>query len=151
MSKSFSETNINIQINNDLNKKNTPIEWYINSLLICLDKLSDYDSKNDYYNLYTSFTKDINNSIRHYNFKLLSHILDKLKYTKYCTKYIKSFQKKYVELIINSKIKSFIEKEKINVSIKLIYNLKEKLCQFIFLKMVRKANQIKIKLIFVKI
>ena len=126
MSKSFSEKNINIQINNDLNKKNTPIEWYINSLIICLDKLSDYDSKNDFYNLYTSFTKDINNSIRHYNFKLLSQILDKLKYTKYCTKYIRNFQKKYVELIINSKIKSFIEKEKINVSIKLIYNLKEK-------------------------
>lgn len=126
-SKSISETNNKIQINKDLNKKNTPIEWYINSLLICLDKLSDYDSKNDYYNLFTSFTKDIKNSIRHYNFKLLSQIIDKLKYTKYSIKYIKTFQKKYVELIINSKIKSFIEKEKINVIIKLIYNLKEKI------------------------
>ena len=127
MSKSFSEINNKIQINNELNNKNTPIEWYINSLLICLDKLNDYDSKNDYYNLYISFTKDIKNSKGHYNFKLLSQIIDKLKYTKYYIKYIKNFQKKYIELIINSKIKNFIEKEKINVGIKLIYNLSEKI------------------------
>ena len=123
ISKSFVQK---VKINNNSNSKNTPTEWYINSLLICLDKLNDFYTKNDYYNLYSSFTKDINNSIKKYNFKLLSKIVEKLKYTKNYIKYFKDFQKKYFELIINTKIKNFIVKEKINVVIKLKYNMKEK-------------------------
>ena len=126
-SKSFAQKSINKKIfKSNHEQKNIPTEWYLNSLLICLDKLNETYIKNDYNNLYSSLSKDINNSIKNYNFQLLSQIVEKLKYTKYYIKYFKNCQKKYIELIINSKIKNFIEKEKINVIMKLTYNLKEK-------------------------
>jgi len=104
-------------------KQQTPIEWYINSLLFYLDKLEEYYSKNDYTNLFISLSKDINNSIKNFDFKLLAKIVEKLKYAKYFIKYYKNFQKKYIELIINTKTKNFIEREKINI----ILNYKDKI------------------------
>ena len=126
-SKTFAQKDINTKINNNYNQKNIPIEWNIDSLLIHLDKLNDSNTKNDYNNLYCSFSKDINNSLKKYNFKILSEFIEKSKYIKYYIKYFKNCQKKYVELIINSKIKNFFEREKINVIIKLTYNLNEKI------------------------
>ena len=124
ISKSFGQKNLDSKLKTSLNKKNINIEWYINSLLYSLDKLTD--SKNDYSILYSSFTKDLDTSIKKYKFKLLAKIIEKLEYTKYYIKYFRSCQKKYYELIINSKLKNFIEKEKIYIIVKLIYNLKEK-------------------------
>ena len=117
----------NININNSISK-NIPIEWHINSLLICLNKLNDTNTKNDYNNLYTTLSNSLKDSIKKYNsnFKLLSNIIENLKYTKYYIKYFKNSQYKYIELIINTKIKNFIEKEKINVIVKLVYNIKDK-------------------------
>ena len=126
-SKTFAQKDINTKINNNYNQKNIPIEWHIDSLLNHLDKLNEYNIKNDYNNFYSSFSKDINNSLKKYNFKALSEIIEKSKYIKYYIKYFKNCQKKYVELIVNTKIKKFIEREKINVIIKLTYNLNEKI------------------------
>ena len=124
--KSYGLRNIDNKLNFFFNKKNVNIEWYINSLLICLDKLNDSYTKNDYSNLYSSLMKDLNNSIKNYKFKLLAKIIEKLKYTKYFIKHFKSCQKKYIELIINSKLKYVIEKENINIVVKLKYSNKEK-------------------------
>ena len=125
ISKSYALTNINIKTTkSNINQQNIPIEWYINSLLNCLDKLNESFTKNDYNSIYTLFSKEIDNSLKKYDFSLLSSIIEKLRYTKYYIKYFKNCQKKYIELIINTKIKNFIEKEKINI--KLTYNLKEK-------------------------
>ena len=88
-----------------------------------MDKLGDYYTRNDYTNLFIYISNDINNSIKKYEFKLLAKIIEKLKYAKDFINYYKSFQKKYVELLINIKTKNFIEKEKIEVEINLEDNI----------------------------
>ena len=118
--KSLSKKN---DILNILKQQKTPIEWQINSLLIYLDKLEEYYIKNDYSYIFISLSKDIHKSIKNYDFKLLAKIVEKLKFAIYYIKYYKNFQKKYIELIINTKTKNFIEKEKINI----ILNFKDKI------------------------
>ena len=127
ISKSFAQKNMIFKNNiNNSNQKCIPIEWQINSLLICLNKLSDSIAKNDYNCLYSTFSKELNDSIKKYNFQLLSNIVENIKHTKYYIQYFKNSQYKYIELIINAKIKNFLEKEKINVIVKLTYNSNEK-------------------------
>jgi hypothetical protein len=121
--KKLSQKNINNNIIKLISKDKIPIEWNIHSLLINLDKLGDYYTRNDYSNLFLSLSKDIANTVKNYDFKLLAKIIEKLKYAKYYIKFFKNFQKKYIELIINTKTKNFIEKEKINI----ILNLKDKI------------------------
>ena len=121
--KKLSQKNINNNIIKLISKDKIPIEWNIHSLLINLDKLGDYYTRNDYSNLFLSLSKDIANTVKNYDFKLLAKIIEKLKYAKYFIKFFKNFQKKYIELIINTKTKNFIEKEKINI----ILNLKDKI------------------------
>ena len=119
-------TSKSLAARNNITKKikmdKTPIEWYSHSLLTYLDNIGEYYSKNDYSNLFISLSKDINNTIKYYNFKLLAKIVEKLKYAKYYIKYYKNFQKKYIELLINTKTKIFIEKENINITL----NFKDK-------------------------
>ena len=131
--KNISKKNIKYNFSQIFNKDKTPIEWKINSLLSYLDKLGEYYTKNDYSNLFISLSKDINRSIKNYDFKLIAKIVEKLKYAKYFTKYYKNFQKKYIELIINTKTKNFIEKERICIimnykdNILYIYSIPDKL------------------------
>ena len=107
-----------------------PIEWYINSLIIYLDKLDDEYKKDNYHKLLESLYQDINNSISKYDFKILSQIAEKLKNThNYILDYI-SYQKLYDNININSKIKNFIYKEKIEIKIKYKYNIKDKIFKF---------------------
>ena len=108
---------------NIIKKIQTPIEWNINSLLIYLDKLEDYYTKNDYSNIFVSLSKDINKSIKNYDFRLLAKIVEKLKFAIYYIKYYKNLKKKYIELNINTKTKNFIEREKVNI----ILNFKDKI------------------------
>ena len=123
--KNLSQTNININIHNLFNSNKTPIEWQINILLNNLDKIGDFYTRNDYSNLFISLSNDINNGIKNYDFKLLAKIIEKLKYAKYLINYYKLFEKKYIELIINTKTKKFIEKEKLNI----ILNFKDKILE----------------------
>ena len=151
VSKSFALKNINTKTTkSNINKQNIPIEWHINSLLKCLDKLNESYTKNDYSTIYTLFSKEINNSLNKYNFTLLSNIIEKLKNAKNYTKYFKKCQKKYIELIINTKIKNFIEKEKINIIMKLTNNLKEKFITIYVPELNKDLEQNKNKLYFCK-
>ena len=113
--KRLSQKNTIINISKITKKDEIPIEWQLNSLLNNLDKIGDYYTRNDYSNLFLYISNDITNSIKKYDFKLLAKIIERLKYAEYFIDYYKSFQKKYIELIINTKTKNFIEKEKINI------------------------------------
>ena len=102
-------------------------EWYISSLKVCLENLDEEYSNNNYAKLFEDLKNIINNSIEQYNFEILSQILEN---TKYIQKSINSFllnQEKYKNLLINSKIRKFMEDEKIEIEMKFKYNSKEKI------------------------
>ena len=109
------------------NNKNTlPIEWYINSLIINLEKLDNDYKENNYQKLFEQLAQDINNSINNYNFEALSQVFERLqKAQKYIEEYF-NFQKTYKNIYLNLNIKNFIEKEKIEIQIQYI---KEKMFQ----------------------
>ena len=112
----------NITIKNSSYKStNTlPIEWYINSLIVNLEKLDAEYKENNYRKLFEQLIEDIHNSINNYNFKALSQVFERLqKAQKYIEEYL-YFQKSYKNIYLNLKIKNFIEKEKIEIQIEYI-------------------------------
>ena len=103
------------------NKTNTlPIEWYINSLIINLEKLDDDYKENNYQKLFEELTQDINNSINNYNFEDLSQVFERLQKAQQFIEEYFHFQKSYKNIYLNLKIKNFIEKEKIEIQIQYI-------------------------------
>ena len=102
------------------NKNILPIEWYINSLIINLEKLDGEYKENNYQKLFEQLAQDINNSINNYNFEALSQVFERLqKSQQYIEEYI-NFQKSYKNIYLNLNIKNFIEKEKIEIQIQYI-------------------------------
>ena len=102
-------------------------EWYISSLKVCLENLDEEYTNNNYAKLLDNLKNIINNSISKYNFEILSQIIDNMKYPqKVINSFLKS-QEKYKNFLINSKIRKFIENEKIEIEMKFKYNTKEKI------------------------
>ena len=104
-----------------------PIEWYIDSLIIYLDKIDNIYKDDNYKGLFDSLNKDLNESIKKYNFEVLSQIREKLKNIYKYLKEYNIYQKLYKSCYINSKLKKFIKNEIIEVKIKYKYNAKEKI------------------------
>ena len=111
---------IAIKDSNYNNKNILPIEWYINSLIINLEKLDGDYKENNYQKLFEQLSQDIKNSINNYNFEALSQVFERLqKSQQYIEEYI-NFQKSYKNIYLNLNIKNFIEKEKIEIQIQYI-------------------------------
>ena len=111
---------IAIKDSNYNNKNILPIEWYINSLIINLEKLNGDYKENNYQKLFEQLSQDIKNSINNYNFEALSQVFERLqKSQQYIEEYI-NFQKSYKNIYLNLNIKNFIEKEKIEIQIQYI-------------------------------
>ena len=123
----FTENN---NIDNSLNnneKSKIPKDWYINSLMVCLENLDNEYSKNDYEKFYESIEEDLNNSIKNYEFGQLGQILRDLKTISiYKNKFI-NLQEKIRDITINLKIRNIIENEPIEVFIHFIYNSNQKI------------------------
>jgi hypothetical protein len=113
-------------INSDLNS--LPLFWYSNTLLSCFQELNkDKNKKIDFHKLFSELTEDINNTMNKYNFEELAQALESLKNTRvYINNFIEN-QEKYKNININTKIRNFIEHEKIEVEIKFRYNKETKL------------------------
>ena len=113
--------NIDNNINNNIEQSVVPKEWYIHSLMICLENLDNEYSKNDYEKLYKSIKMDLNQSIKNYDFGELTQILRDLKtITLIKNRYI-TLQEKYKDIIINDKIRYIIENASLKVFIQFIY------------------------------
>ena len=126
----YNDTNIDMSyinnINSDLNS--LPLYWYSNTLLSCFQELNkDKNNKIDFHKLFSELTEDINNSINKYNFEELAQALESLKNTRVYTNNFIENQEKYKNININTKIRNFIENEKIEVEIKFRYNKETKL------------------------
>lgn len=105
------------------NTNNLPIEWYINSLIINLEKLDDEYKVNNYQKLFEQLTQDIKKSINNYNFEALSQVFERLQKSQAYIEDYFNFQKSYKNIYLNLNIKNFIEKEKIEIQ---IHYIKEK-------------------------
>ena len=99
-----------------------PPEWYINSLMICLENLNENYSQNDYNNFYLSLKNDISNSINSYNFETLTQMVECIPNATLFKNYHLLLQEKYDIISTNYKIRTFIEEEKLEVTIEFIYN-----------------------------
>ena len=97
----------------------------INSLILLIENISKKYSE-DYYKLFfQSIYSDISSSTNKINFEILSPILDSLNNINQNTNIYLLNQEKYKNIIINSKLRKFIENEQIEVEIKFIYNEEE--------------------------
>ena len=128
----YNENDNSNKVNTDSYDKNSeisriPKDWYINSLMICLDNLDKEYSKNDYEKLYMSIKEDLIKSIKDYDFGELTKILKELKSVGLFKNKIINLQEKYKDIIINIKIRDIIENEPLEALIKFVYNDTQKL------------------------
>ena len=105
---------------------NIPYEWYINSLLECLKKIPKELAENDYENLYKELEDELNKSISLIDFDMMSECFGKVKYTKNSIDYYKQLKKLIIEIDLNERVKEIIEKKRIPMEMKFIFNDKQK-------------------------
>ena len=96
-----------------------PSEWYANSLQTLLQKIPDEYKENDYDKIYKELTNDIENSIIQLDFKSLSIIFDRLKYSRRAYQNINDNKNILNEISHNKKLLEFITKIKIKMEFKI--------------------------------
>ena len=127
----FTENNIIDDTLNNNEKSKMPKEWYINSLMVCLENLDNEYSKNDYEKFYESIKEDLNNSINKYDFGELGQILRELKTITLFKEKLINLQEKYRDVALNLNIRNIIENEPIEVIIYFTYNDNHKIFNII--------------------
>ena len=103
-----------------------PSEWYVNSLIDGLNLLPADLQSNDFENLFKSLEIDVNNSIKEIDFETMSVCLGKVKFAQRGKIYYENAKKSIIDLELNEKVQSIIEKEPISSIISLRYTEKEK-------------------------
>ena len=127
----YSDNSYYNKIYQDMNS--LPLDWYSNTLLYVFKELNDEKTnvKINYKELFLSLKDEINKTINEYNFEDLAQALESLKNTRTYINNYKENQEKYNYLNINTKIRNFIESEKIEVEIKFRYNKDNKFISII--------------------
>ena len=103
-----------------------PSEWYVNTLIDQLKILPPEFQSNDYENIYKSLENDINASIKEVDFETMSVCLGKVKFAKRGKVYYENVKNKIIDIELNEKAQSIIEKAIIPSTIYLKYTDKEK-------------------------
>ena len=106
--------------------KSLPYEWYIKSLLDCLIFLPKNLSDNDFYSFYEEIKKDINNSIKIYDFNKISDCFGKIKYINNFVEFYQKAKKGVIDLSLNDKLKNLIENKIYDIDIQFKYELNNK-------------------------
>ena len=103
-----------------------PSEWYISSLLEYLKKIPKELIEKDCKELYNQIESDINNSIKELDFEALSVCLGKVKFAKRTKNNYEITLKNLLNIDLNEKTQTVIEKFLIPVKIKYNFSKKEK-------------------------
>jgi len=103
-----------------------PSEWYISSLLEYLKKIPKELIDKDCKELYNQIESDINNSIKELDFEALSVCLGKVKFAKRTKNNYEITLKNLLNIDLNEKTQTVIEKFLIPVKIKYNFSKKEK-------------------------
>ena len=103
-----------------------PPECYANSLIDMLNYLPNDLQLNDFENLFKSLENDVINSIKEIDFEAMSIYLQKVKLSKKELIFYENAKKSIIDLELNEKVQSIIEKESIPSIISLRYTKKKK-------------------------
>ena len=133
----FSSTNNTIEILKEIKTflktnefvidNSMPYEWYVNSLLECLKKVPKDLAENDYAKLYEELEKDINKSIKIYDFYMMSDCFGKIKYTQKGIDFYNKAKDLIIDINLNEKVNDIIENKNITVVMEFKLNEREKL------------------------
>ena len=94
-----------------------PSDWYLELLFEYLKKLPQEYKDNDYDKLYQELKKDIEKSMKQYNFEELSIIIDKKKFGKKKKAFYNNIIDILQDIKLNNSVNKIIEKEQINVKL----------------------------------
>ena len=117
----------NYTISSDLlRKEKIPYEWYIDSIIEYMKKLPEKYTQNDYCLLYEELENDIKNSIKIYNFEEISLLANKIKILKNNHLYYEDAKKILIDIDLNKRVQTILEKENIPMEIRFVYTPKKK-------------------------
>ena len=103
-----------------------PSQWFVNSLLDYLKKIPEKLIQDDYEILITDIQEDIIKSIKSLNFEDLSILIDKMKFANRGKIYFEKTKDLIIDINLNKKAQTIVEKEKIEVEILTKYSDKIK-------------------------
>ncbi len=98
-------------------QKPIPIKWFLGSLIEYLPKLPEEYIKNDYEKLLNELEQDVNNSIKQLDFEFVGNTIDHLREIEKKKFYYQNVKNIIIDIDLNKKVNSIIEKEKIPVKI----------------------------------
>ena len=104
-----------------------PSQWFVNSLLDYINKIPENLKENDYENLINEIQNDIMKAIKDLNFEDLSVLIDKMKFATRGKIYYENVNSLIIDINLNKKAQTIVEKEIIEVEILFRYNDKAKI------------------------
>ena len=103
-----------------------PSQWFVNSLLDYLNKIPKNLVEDDCEYLIKDIQNDVSNAIKLLNFEELSVLIDKMKFANRGKVYYENAKNLVIDIYLNKKAQSIVEKEIIEVEILMKYNNKNK-------------------------
>ena len=124
----LNELKLFMKSSNFLIDGNFSSEWYISTLIECLQKLPEGYKKNDYELLFKELKEELTESIKEYNFEYMGYFIDKMKYSKRNKLNVKTTKNIYMDIELNKRANEIIENENININ--LFYKFDDKKREF---------------------
>ena len=109
-----------------LNNNVIPSIWYINSILEYLDKIPEEYKKDEYKKLFNELTENLNDAIKMLDFEKLIIFRNKLKFLNKTRDYYNNTNNLINNIILNEKIKHFVEEASIPIDMYFKFDEKEK-------------------------
>jgi hypothetical protein len=112
--------------NNIIDGSTFPSQWFINSLLDYIDKIPENLIADDYALLINQIQDDVNKAIRSLDLEDLSLLIDKMKFANRGKTYYELAKNLIIDINLNKKAQTIVEKENIEVEILFKYNEESK-------------------------
>jgi hypothetical protein len=103
-----------------------PSQWFINSLIEYIDKIPENLMADDYKLLIDQIQDDVNRAIKSLDFEDLSLLIDKMKFADRGKTYYELVKNLIIDINLNKKAQTIVEKENIEVEILFKYNEESK-------------------------
>ena len=103
-----------------------PSQWFINSLLEYIDKIPENLKADDYKLLIDQIQDELNKAIKNLDFEDLSLLIDKMKFADRGKTYYELVKNLIIDINLNKKAQTIVEKEIIEVELLFKYNEQSK-------------------------